>query len=331
MAEVDINRVFTCHHCLAEFAGRKRKYCSPTCREEHAKPSYQHECQFCQKPFEGRKKKYCSQRCQCEAKKKADRMRRPVKRKEVDCAGCGNSFISAGSLSKYCSKSCRRLQEKGRRNYQIERISAAANKGEFGPPTYSQWLERVAPRKSPSLHPSERAVDRVAEQNGRQAWSYLVKVRASNEWCCRYFKAIKKPWLNPRLSDAERYRMRYKLDSQFQAKERMRRQVKKAEQRNGIADLMRGAIKRNGRSPSVEKRLGYSIKDLCAHLEKQFDKRMNWDLFMQGLIHIDHITPQAKFDLKDQDEWAACWALSNLRPCWAKENLEKGDKLLFLL
>lgn len=79
--------------------------------------------------------------------------------------------------------------------------------------------------------------------------------------------------------------------------------------------------------------LGYSIDDLAKHLEKQFTKGMSWEKLMNGEIHLDHITPVSFFKAieVDSDEFRACWALSNLQPLWAKDNQEKGDKLLKLI
>lgn len=58
---------------------------------------------------------------------------------------------------------------------------------------------------------------------------------------------------------------------------------------------------------------------------------MTWEKFMNSKIHIDHIIPKAAFDLSDFDQWRICWGLPNLRPLWAKDNLEKKDKILNLL
>jgi len=40
--------------------------------------------------------------------------------------------------------------------------------------------------------------------------------------------------------------------------------------------------------------------------------------------------PRAAFDMRDPDQLAKCWALSNLQPLWAAENSAKGtaDKTL---
>ena len=141
----------------------------------------------------------------------------------------------------------------------------------------------------------------------------------------------RKPWNAPGLSEAQQWRMRYRLDAEFALKERMRRQINKRRKRDGIGDTMRAAINRNGRSNAVEAALGYAIAELRAHLEKQFIYGMDWQRFHAGEIHIDHITPQADFDLLNDDEWRACWSLGNLRPMWGGDNLAKSDAKHFLL
>lgn len=128
---------------------------------------------------------------------------------------------------------------------------------------------------------------------------------------------------------AERYRDRYRNDPEFNLKERLRRQVRKAAKRDGVSELIRQAIKRNGNSSRVEELLGYSIVDLRNHLEAMFVKDMTWD--NMGDWHIDHIIPQKAFDLTDDNEWQSCWSLSNLQPLWAKDNLSKGSQVKSLL
>lgn len=135
-----------------------------------------------------------------------------------------------------------------------------------------------------------------------------------------------KPWRDPRLSESEQYKLQYNLDMRFNAKERMRRQINKAKKRDGIGDVIRGAIVRGGRAKRVEVELGYTIDDLMIHLEQQFIGDMCWREFMLGNIHIDHIRPQASFDLCDDDQWRECWSMDNLQPLWAADNLAKGAK-----
>jgi hypothetical protein len=77
---------------------------------------------------------------------------------------------------------------------------------------------------------------------------------------------------------------------------------------------------------------GYTVEHLATHIERQFIKGMSWGNYGSAW-HIDHIIPQAsfRFDSADDPEFKACWALTNLRPLWAKVNAAKRDKRLFLV
>lgn len=77
--------------------------------------------------------------------------------------------------------------------------------------------------------------------------------------------------------------------------------------------------------------LGYELPELQAHLERQFHDGMSWE--NMGKWHIDHIIPLASFSFSSQDDekFKRAWALSNLRPLWAEDNLSKGAKQDFLL
>ena len=74
--------------------------------------------------------------------------------------------------------------------------------------------------------------------------------------------------------------------------------------------------------------VGYTIENLMAHLEKQFDDKMTWENY--GKWHIDHIIPRSHFNYEkaENPEFKKCWALKNLQPMWAIENFRKGNKIL---
>lgn len=79
--------------------------------------------------------------------------------------------------------------------------------------------------------------------------------------------------------------------------------------------------------------LGYTSAELRDHIERQFTNGMSWDALLRGEIDIDHIIPVRVFSVRSVDDvdFKACWALSNLRPLWSKENRSKGGKVLTLL
>lgn len=77
--------------------------------------------------------------------------------------------------------------------------------------------------------------------------------------------------------------------------------------------------------------LGYSRDELMQHLERQFLRGMTWDNY--GEWHIDHIVPLSSFSITDSrsPELAAAWALTNLRPLWARDNILKKDQRMHLI
>lgn len=85
-----------------------------------------------------------------------------------------------------------------------------------------------------------------------------------------------------------------------------------------IAKVLKGAPSRGWRG-----RLGYDPALLVPHIESQFEGWMTWENYGTEW-HIDHRRPIASFDLPAQIR--ECWALSNLRPLRAIENLRKGAR-----
>ncbi len=103
-----------------------------------------------------------------------------------------------------------------------------------------------------------------------------------------------------------------------------------------FARLLRAHLHVCGRSKGSSKwtaLLGYSLQDLRVHLERQFTHGMSWDRLIAGDIHIDHIVPLPSFQITGPQcpEFRAAWALTNLRPLWARDNLSKGARRTLLL
>jgi hypothetical protein len=78
----------------------------------------------------------------------------------------------------------------------------------------------------------------------------------------------------------------------------------------------------------IFRHLPYTVQELRSHLESKFTDDMSWDNY--GKWHIDHIKPDSWFtysSVEDQD-FKDSWALSNLQPLWAKDNLSKGNRYI---
>ena len=95
----------------------------------------------------------------------------------------------------------------------------------------------------------------------------------------------------------------------------------------GIKNSLRDT--KNGRS--WESLVGYTISELMVHLERQFTPGMDWK--NRGRWHIDHIVPldSFKFDSAEHPDFRAAWAITNLRPLWALENISKSNSRNHLL
>lgn len=93
---------------------------------------------------------------------------------------------------------------------------------------------------------------------------------------------------------------------------------------NSMRARLNAAIKKHVDLKKGFSDLGYGKEELCAHLESMFADGMTWENY--GLWHIDHIRPCASFDLTNTDDFNECWALSNLQPLWAEDNLRKSAK-----
>lgn len=94
---------------------------------------------------------------------------------------------------------------------------------------------------------------------------------------------------------------------------------------------IRRALLGEGSKTKMMKKMQWSVDELIIHLESQFSNKMSWDNY-GSYWQVDHIIPVSKFkyETHKDDDFKACWALSNLRPLCKIENIKKSNKLLFL-
>jgi|TARA_R110000824_G_scaffold349598_2_gene536491 hypothetical protein len=82
---------------------------------------------------------------------------------------------------------------------------------------------------------------------------------------------------------------------------------------------------------SVWKYLPYTSAQLKEHLESQFEDWMTWENHGngKGCWNVDHIYPQSllPYDSLEHPNFQKCWALDNLQPLCAIENLRKSNKI----
>lgn len=106
--------------------------------------------------------------------------------------------------------------------------------------------------------------------------------------------------------------------------------------RGRIANQMRCYINRALRGEkkgrSWQRLVGYSLEELMEHLERQFLPGMTWENRGKKW-HVDHIRPLSSFSYSTAEcpQFREAWALTNLRPLWARDNQRKHAKRVFLI
>lgn len=185
----------------------------------------------------------------------------------------------------------------------------------------------------PGVNPGQaRFLNQSPEQrHHREFRRHLRDVRKAWRRTTRDIERYSRPWSRPGLSEAQQFHIRYHHDPEFNLRQKLRAAFRRKRQGHKIGDLLRMAMKRNGSSPSAEAFVGYTVADLRVHLERQFTKGMDWAKFCAGEIHIDHRVPIKSFDISKPDELKAAWAISNLSPAWASDNLSKKDRRILLV
>ena len=163
-------------------------------------------------------------------------------------------------------------------------------------------------------------------ENNREEIRIRDRILYSNNRVQRISKAMNSPnrKLNKRNSQARR-----RKDPIFKIHQ-------------NISFAVNKAIKRNGsiKGDSIVKYLPYTIQELKEHLERQFEPWMNWNNwgsynretwddsnYNTWKWNIDHIIPKSSFYYTSMgdENFRKCWALGNLRPYSAKQNVMDQD------
>jgi|SRR5271166_5808751 len=114
--------------------------------------------------------------------------------------------------------------------------------------------------------------------------------------------------------------------------------------RRNVSSNIRIMLIKNGGSKlgaSCLKHLPYSLTELKTYIESIFEPWMTWNNLGVYSVktwddndmatwtwQLDHVVPHSKFKYTTMDceEFRACWALSNLRPYSAKQNILDGNR-----
>lgn len=222
------------------------------------------------------------------------------------CAHCSGEYQRQHSAQKYCGDKCRRdaRRENGRVNQRNAFAKKAAARrcsscGGSVPPGRSKFCGRgchSAWARGPEQQPYRNG---LVESACVSCGSSFVR-RGPNHKACS-------PLCKRRINRAKRVSV---------VKHRLSGLV-----RSNVRRSLRAGV----RGWKWEKLVGFTLEELKAHLEARFAPGMGWH--NMGAWHIDHIRPIASFDFESVDDEAfrECWALSNLQPLWAVDNIRKGS------
>jgi hypothetical protein len=243
------------------------------------------------------------------------------------CAKCGSSkpasreFFSPLKLGKFglhaWCKSCGAARRTEYRNKNPEKVKTSKRRSR------AKHFDKVQ-LKQKAYWDANR--EKLLEQNRNRA---ALKGE-------EYNKARRLLLLDPVVADRKRAIAReWRQANRSKLREYAQRHWKKSSRhrlRTKFGNAITSSLRRNSKRAGWQAVLGYTIDDLKLHLERQFLAGMNWENYGQGW-HIDHILPLAMFPFETINcpGFKACWALSNLRPLWADDNLRKNARRTLLI
>lgn len=134
-----------------------------------------------------------------------------------------------------------------------------------------------------------------------------------------YLRAYKKEYR--KLSKVKQKNKEY--NKEYKKKWRKRTDIRL---HRAMMSYIKRALEIETRSNKIFSKLGYTIQDLKTHIENKFLEGMSWDNY--GEWHIDHIVPRSwtPYCSMEDENFSKCWALENLQPLWAKDNISKGNR-----
>lgn len=165
--------------------------------------------------------------------------------------------------------------------------------------------------------------------------SYQRRLEASRRWKARNKehirqynqsrKAIKTKWMREKRRNDPEFR---KLESKRHGVYHQKRIKSDTNYllRHVLRSRINSAICRSKgikRFDHINNLIGAPIEIVRKYIENQFKKGMNWGNHGLHGWHVDHVKPVATFDLTDEKAQKECFHYTNLRPLWAKENLDR--------
>lgn len=333
-----------CVYCGDDFKSkRKAKWCSRLCKSrgeklqldiksdhkysfngERRNPLGEASCRHCNDIFikKSYKHQYCKVECKTAARVKIDKERRLAQREEIECAWCGKKVIPSHKLRKTCSGECAKQYRKRHKAERVKVHIIDKKCPTCGKADFKQWSN------------FNRHVRNCKEKTCVICGEMFFSGRNYTQTCgCRPLIKGKPPKGYPIERECA------VCTSTFTAHfgknlycgrvcyDKHRLSIPKIALKKRVSDGVRKSLKYVGikKTNRTFDLLDFTKEELRIHLESQFIDGMSWDNMDEW--HIDHVRPIASFnfDSTDHPEFKECWALENLRPMWAVDNISKGS------
>ncbi|HEV3223855.1 MAG TPA: hypothetical protein VGZ90_13295 [Puia sp.] len=243
---------------------------------------------------------------------------------------------------------CRPCDKERRREYRLKnKVKIAA--------VLKKWHEdnrdiQNAKNKA-NYHKNKEAICAKNREDKKDKWPEIYKSRAGyRERTKEYASAWQKEYRKKNKQKLSELNKKYRIENAEILKIKSRswldknkvlvRESKKKYKKMKIATdpgykikcLLRGriykAIRGLDKRESTLTLLGCSVDYFKSYFESLFTEGMNWDKFMNGEIHMDHIRPCASFDLTIEEEQRKCFNYTNIQPLWAMDNFIKSKKIV---
>jgi len=148
-----------------------------------------------------------------------------------------------------------------------------------------------------------------------------------------YIREYNKQWRKNNRERIKEYRKQWKKENPEYYKQydnHRRKTDLKCNLNHRMSTAIQISLKGNKVGRHWEGLVDYTVIDLKRRLKETMPRGYNWQDFIQGELHIDHIIPIDAFNFTrpEHTDFKRCWALSNLRLLPAQENLIKSNNLI---
>lgn len=338
-------QIIPCKQCGIDFKPSQNGvvYCSKSCFNEtrrnyenaHWKSQSCSQCGLSFIPTKGAKGNHCSLKCWHKSQIKTKIEDYPDHYKCTKCLASVGFGVGVASRLASIDKSmvakawrnCGIVAKKpecGSWRVYVSKPNQSRSSWWGGDESASQWMSEYKPKfpdwgylwKKPIIPSYHRLTAEEKAERNKKSWERrkLLGTHIKDRIKIKEWRQKNKEKVNASIRKS--IKKRKIIDPGFRVQCNLRHRLK---------DLMKTTKK--GGAHHVSALIGCSTKQLAKHLESQFRKGMSWDNYGIDGWHVDHILPCATFDHNDPKQVAQCWHWTNLRPLWAKENMNKSDTI----